>query len=103
MEAINNRHILKKLTDTKSERLRERYQQQYSEADRQVKCLTRADQRVYTDGLAGDAEDAVKRNQQGAVYKITKLICGKYQAHANAIIKDKQGSLLMTEKEQEER
>ena len=37
------------------------------------------------------------------MYKITKLICGKYQANANTIIKDKQGSLLTTERQQQER
>ena len=51
--AINNRHTLrKKFTDAKSEGLCKRYQQQYSEADRQVKCLTRVDKRAYIDGLA---------------------------------------------------
>ena len=59
-------------------------------------------ERTLIDGPAADTEDAVKRNQQGTVYKITKLICGKYQAHANTIIKDKQGSLLMTQREREQ-
>ena len=91
---------MKKLIDAKSEKLRERYQQQYSETDRQVKRLTRADRRSYTNGLAAEAEDASKRNQQGTVYKITRLIYGQHQANANTIIKDKQGSLLATEQEE---
>ena len=71
-KAIDNRQTLKeKLTDAKSERLCERYQQQYSEADQQVKCLTRADKRAYIDGLPAEAEDAAKCNQKGTVYKIT--------------------------------
>ena len=46
-KVIDDRNTLKKkLIDAKSERLRERYQQQYSEADRQVKRLTRADKRA---------------------------------------------------------
>ena len=62
-KTINNRRTLKKkLIDAKSESLCERYQQQYSEVDRQVKCLTRAEKRAYIDGLAEDAEDAAKRN-----------------------------------------
>ena len=69
----------------KSERLHERT----SEADRQVKRLTGADKRAYIDGLAEDTEDAAKHNQQGTVCTITKLICGKYQANANTIIKEK--------------
>ena len=46
-KAIDNRCPLKKkLTDARSEGLRKLYQQQYSEADRQVKRLTRADKRT---------------------------------------------------------
>ena len=94
-------HPKEELTDAKSERLCEHYQQ-YSEADQPVKRLKSADKQAYIDGLAAEAEEAAKRNQQGTVYKITELTCGKYQAHANTIIKDKQGFLLMTEREQEE-
>ena len=61
----NRRTLKKKLIDAKSERLHEHYQQQYSEANRQVKHLTRADKRANIDGLAAEAEDAVKHNQQG--------------------------------------
>ena len=62
-KTIDNRRTLKKkLIDGKSERLRERYQQQHSEADRQVKRLTRADRRAYIDGFASEAKDAAKRN-----------------------------------------
>ena len=75
-KAIDNmRTLMKKLTDAKSERLCEHYQQQYHEADQQVKRLKRADKQAYIDGLAAQAEDVAKRNQQGTVYKITKLIC----------------------------
>ena len=103
-KAIDNmRTLKKKLTDAKSERLCEHYQQQYHEADQQVKRLKRADKRAYIDGLAAEAEDAAKRNQQGTVHTKTKLICGKYQANANVIIKDKQGFLPTTKGEQEER
>ena len=103
-KAIDNmRTLMTKLTDAKSGRLRQRYQQQYSEADRQVKRLIRADTRAYIDGLAAEAEDAAKHNQQGIVYKIPKLICGKYQVYTNSITKDKQGFLPTTKGEQEER
>jgi len=37
------------------------------------------------------------------VYKITKLICGKYSGSRNAPIRDKQGQLLTSEKDQEAR
>ena len=97
-KAVDIRRTLKKkLTDAESERIHERYQLLYKEADRQVKRKTRADKRAYVGGLAAQAEDAAKRNQQRTVYKIAKLTCGKYQAQANTINKDKQGSLLTTE------
>ena len=94
-------HPKEELTDAKSERLCEHYQQ-YREANQPVKCLKSADKQAYIDGLAAEEEDAAKRNQQGTAHKITKLTFGKYQAHANTIIKDKQGFLLMTEREHEE-
>ena len=97
----NRRTPKKKLIDAMSERLCERYQQQYSDADRRVKRLTRADTRAYIDGLAAEAENAAKCNQQVTVCNITKPICGQCQAHANTIIKDEQGSLLTTERERE--
>ena len=57
-KAIDNRQTLKeKLTDAKSERLCERYQQQYSEADQQVKSPARAEKQAYFDGLAAEAAD----------------------------------------------
>ena len=55
----------KKFMDTRSERLKERYTQPYRETDRTVKMMTRADKRVYTDDLASQAEEAVKRGEQG--------------------------------------
>ena len=67
-KAIDNRRTPKKLIDAKSERLRERYQQKYSEADRQAKRLTSADSRAFISSRAAEAEDAAKCNQQG--YKL---------------------------------
>ena len=37
------------------------------------------------------------------MYKITKLVCGKFQRSGDGPIKDKQGNLLTTEREQEAR
>ena len=42
----NKRNLNKKLIDAKSKRIRERYLQQFSEADRQVKRLTRVGRRA---------------------------------------------------------
>ena len=51
--------------------------------------------------LAKEAEEAAQKGEQRNVYKVTKLICGKYNGSRNAPIQDKQGQLLTSEKDQE--
>ena len=89
--------------EARSERLKERYRQQYQEADRTVKRMTRADKRAYMEDLASQAEEAANREEQGQVYKITKLVSGKYRGATDTPIADKQGRLLTTEAEKEAR
>ena len=67
-QAIENRRALKKkVINTRSERLKERYRQQYREADRTVKRMTRTDKRAYMEDLASQAEEAANRGEQGQV------------------------------------
>jgi len=82
-------------------RLLERYKIQYREADQSVKRMARADKCAYIDELARQAENAANRGEQGKVYKITKLVCGKYGGRKVAPVKNFQGRLLTTEREQE--
>nr|KAG5700914.1 hypothetical protein BaRGS_012321 [Batillaria attramentaria] len=65
--------------------------------------MTRADKRAYMEDLASQAEEAASRGEQGRVYKITKLVSGKYRGATDTPIADKQGQLLTTEAEQEAR
>ena len=51
--------------------------------------------------LAKGAEEAAQKGEQRNVYKVTKLICGKYNGNRNVPIRDKQGKLLTSEKDQE--
>lgn len=44
---------------TNSERLKERYKQQYREADQTVKRMIRADKQAYMENLASQAEKEV--------------------------------------------
>ena len=46
------------------------------------------------------AEDVANRGEQGQVYKITKLISGKYRGATDTLIVDKQVRLLATEADQ---
>ena len=103
-QAIENRiNLKKKVLEAKSERLKERYKQQYREANRTVKRMTRTDKRSHINDLASQAEDAASRGEQDRVYKITKLVCGRYRGGTDAPIMDKQGRLLTTEAEQDAR
>ncbi|KAL9970085.1 hypothetical protein ACROYT_G022407 [Oculina patagonica] len=49
--------------------------------------MARADKRAYIDELAGQAENAANRGQQGKVYKITKLVCGHMQEKTSLLSK----------------
>lgn len=101
-EPFENSHILmKKLIDAKLEKLQDYYRLQYREADWTVNRIARADKRAYIDDLAIQAENAARRGEQGKVYKITKMVCGKYHGTSDTPIKDSQGRLLTTKKKQE--
>ncbi|VDI77277.1 Hypothetical predicted protein [Mytilus galloprovincialis] len=97
------RQAKKKVNDTKSPRLKDKYQQEYSDIHRNVKTLVRADKRKFMDNLADQAEEAANKREQGNLYKITKIICGKSKSSPNIPVKDKQGNLLTSEKEQEKK
>ena len=100
-KAIENRRRLKrKVMDSKSERLKERHQEMYRAANKEVKGRARADKRRYMENLTSQAEEAAARNEQGTVYKITKIISGKCHT-TNMLVKDKNGTLLTSEREQE--
>ena len=104
LEAIEERREIKrKMLQTKSPRLQERQEEMYREANRKVKRLARHDKRVAIEQLADEAEEAAARGEQGKVYKITKQVCGKFKGSTGGPVKDRQGKLLTTEKEQEER
>ena len=104
LDAIKERREIKRrLLQAKSPRLRERLQEMYREEHRKVKRLARRDKRDAMDQLASKAEEAAAQGEQGRVYKITRQICGKFKGSSNGPIKDRQGKLLTTEKEQEER
>ena len=104
LDAIKERREIKKrLLQTKSPRLQERQEEMYREAHRKVKRLARRDKRDAMDRLAAEAEEAAAKGEQGKIYKITKRVCGKFKGSIGGPIKDKQGKLLTTEKEQDER
>ena len=65
--------------------------------------MARTDKRTSIDNLASQAESAARKGDQGSVYRITRLVCGKYKGNNEVPIKNKDGQLLTSEKEQESR
>ena len=98
----SRRRLKKKVMDAKSQRLKERHQEMYRAANKEVKRRTRADKRKYIENLASQAEEEAARNEQGTVYKIIKIITGKCHI-TNVLVKDKNGILLTSEGEQQRR
>ena len=65
-KATESRQRLKrKVMDSKSQRLKERDQEMYRAANKEVKRRARADKRTYMENLASLAEEAAARNEQG--------------------------------------
>ena len=53
--------------------------------------------------FARQTDIAAWNKEQGQIYKLTKLICGKYRANTNIPVKDKDRKLLATVSEQDTR
>ena len=51
----------------------------------------------------GSKDSRGAKGEERNVYKITKMICGKYSDNRNILMRDKQGQLLTSEKDQEAR
>ncbi|XP_012943583.1 uncharacterized protein LOC106013152 [Aplysia californica] len=99
----DRREIKKRQLAAKSIRLQEKYAEDYKEACQKVKRLVRKDKREAMEKLATEAEEAAAKGEQGNVYKITRIICGKFHGGMSGPIKDKADKLLTIEKEQEAR
>ena len=91
-----------KVCSTQSERLKDRLKVKYSEINKEVKKATRKDQQNFVEDLAREAEKAATDQRMGDVFQITKKLCGK-KSNINIPVRNKQGTLLTSEKEQEER
>ena len=94
-KAIESKQRLKrKVKDSKSLWLKERYQEKYWAANKEVKRQARTDKL----NLASLVEKAAACNEMGTVY-ITKIIRGKCLHTTNMLVKDKNGALLTSERE----
>lgn len=54
-----------------------------------MKRLAGAHKRAFMDDLANQAEGAANKGEHGKVYKITKLVCGRYHRPTDVPVEDK--------------
>ena len=97
------RNTKQKLIGIKSERLKEQHKQVYKKADRTVKQLTRRDKRKYLEDMVTQAVEAAHKGNQATRYNITKHVCGQLRNNLDALFKDKDGKLLISEETQDTR
>ena len=74
-------------------------QEEYSEANREVKRSIKADKRSYIDRLAEEAEQAAGSGNLKQLYDTTRKLSGKY-SKSERPVKDKEGKTIMAEEEQ---
>ena len=87
------------MLNAKSSRQIQRPQQECKIRDREVKRSERKDKRNFIKTLASGAEEAAEKRDFGTVYKITKQLRGNNTNHSMPV-KDKQGKVKTTEREQ---
>ena len=91
---IEERKVMKqRINSTKSVRVKDQLRGKYSLLDREVKSLARADKRAFVDGLADEAEAAAGSQDVRTLYRITKVLSGKYSS-CNQPVKDASGNII---------
>ena len=68
------------INSTKSVRVEDQLRGKYYLLDREVKSMARADKRALVDGLADEAEAAAGSQDVRNLYRITKVLSGKYSS-----------------------
>ena len=96
------RQTKEKINNTKSERLKEKHRSFYSELNKQVKKMTRADKKDYIEKLADEAEEAAGRNDLKTLYKINKQLNNGFK-NCDVPVKNKNGMVIEKEAEKLQR
>ena len=67
-------HIKQKLIGARSERPKQRWQNEYRQKDREVKRQVRVDKRKWTEEIAKEAENAAEQQHMRTLYTLTKVL-----------------------------
>lgn len=93
----DRRTIRGKIHDSIDENRKEQLSKSYREKDKDVKKSVRKDKRTRMEKNATKAEEAARKGDMRELYKITKLMAGKFINNNTENIKDKDGQLLSKE------
>ena len=84
------RKLKKKIGLTRSEKLKNKARNDYSEKDKEVKRSLRKDKRDWRNGVAQEAEDAASQGQMQGVYESTRKLYNEGPRKAG-MVKNKEG------------
>ena len=96
------RQTKEKINNTRSERLKEKHRSFYSELNKQVKRMARADKKDYIEKLADEAEEAAGKNDLKTLYKINKQLNNGFK-NCDVPVKNKNGMVIEKEAEKLQR
>ena len=100
---IEERKTIKSnILNTKSKRIQERLQLEYSIKDKEIKKSARHDKRAHVDNIAMKVETDADRGEMSTAYRLTKQLYRHTKASVS-IVKDKEGNPLTTEETQAKR
>jgi len=91
---IDQRKVIKqKLISARSARLKQRWQDEYRQKDREIKRQVRVDKRRWTEEIAEEAENAAKQQHMKTLYTLTKVLSNE-RPRQSAAVMDKNGKIL---------
>ena len=85
--------IKQKLIGSRSERLKQRWQDEYRQKDREVKRQVRVDKIKWTEEIAKEAENAAEQQHMKTLYTLTKVLSNE-RPRQSAAVMDKTGKIL---------
>ena len=77
--------------------------EEYKRYNKEIKKSVRRDKRRYTENLANEAEEAMRKDNLRDLYQTTKKLCGKTSKSSSKHIRDKDGKLIDNDKDTEAR
>ena len=85
--------IKQKLIGARSERLKQRWQDEYRQKDREVKRQVRVDKRRRTEEIAKEAENTANQQHMKTLHTLTKVLSNE-RPRQSAAVMDKTGKIL---------